>query len=159
VSVEFKSKNGTAIGIARFERVRAGVCRGALPWGEWDLTVFLSGLYRDRRLPADAKVSAGLEVTLAFTVPAGGAIVVYAAPGVEETRASIRPVTDAADRDRGRFLLLATRDGTRIEGIPPGRYEIDYERRYDSSEVSATVRVREVTVVTGGVEEVRLPPP
>jgi hypothetical protein len=139
-----------------FERVREGVYRGALPWGRWELALRPLGCWGIDEFKDTAEVGPEKEAELSLVLPAGGTVVLRPAPGAEYGEAYLQP-TDRAGRS---WYCGVRREGTRVEGIPKGKYQVGYERMVQITPDyfgRQTVWLREVTLDVGTIEEFEIP--
>lgn len=151
--VQFKAKAGAGgAGHVGFERAREGVYRGALLYGRWELDLIPVALFGADRLTAEAEIRGDCEAELSFVLPAGGTLLLSPPPGAERSSVSIRTPADAEKDAPGRSFLVP-REGTRVEGIPPGVYRLGLEGRFPYR----TIWFRDVRVEVGSMEEIVLP--
>ncbi len=170
--VSIKSKASAAVVSVPFERDReGGLFRGALPWGDWEVGILALGAYRTDSYPAEARTGPGLDASIPIKLPGGGTILFTPPAGADRTTAYLRQVQEESrDLGDGRSLSVThegverffgvPREGTRVQGIPPGTYWIGVPRRMEilpGQFVTMTAWVRQVTIDADSFEEIRLP--
>lgn len=170
--VSIKSKTSAAAVFVPFERDRErSLFRGALPWGDWEVGIVPLGAYRRDSYTAEARTGPGVEASIPLTLPGGGTIVFTPPAGADRTTAYLEQVLEESeDLGDGRSMRVirqgaerffgVPREGTRVQGIPPGTYRIGVPRRVEivpGQFVTMTAWVREITIDADSFEEIRLP--
>lgn len=170
--VTVKSKATGGVTFVPFERdPKKAEFRGAIPWGDWEVTITPSGVYGTDRYLADARTGADLEASLDVTLPGGGTVVFSAPPGIDRAIAYLARVeeetrvlgngTSFAMRGSGAERSFAVpREGARVAGIPPGTYRIGIARSVEVSPGRFSVVThwaREITIDAKSIEEITLP--
>jgi hypothetical protein len=170
--VSIKSKTSSAAVFVPFERDRErGLFRGALPWGDWEVGIIPPGTYRTDGYPAEARAGPGLDASIPVTLPGGGTIVFTPPAGADRTTAYLKQVLEESEElGDGRSMRVirqgaerffgVPREGTRVQGVPPGVYQIGVPRRVEivpGRFVTMAVWIREVTIDADSHEEIQLP--
>ncbi|HEX5138643.1 MAG TPA: carboxypeptidase-like regulatory domain-containing protein [Planctomycetota bacterium] len=167
--VTIKSKSSGAAGVVRFERdPKEGAFRGALPWGDWEVTITAAGVYGTEPYSGEARAGPGLDASLEVTLPGGGTIVFFPPPGAERAIAVLQGLSGktssggqviAFTRGSIERSFAVSREGARVGGIPPGTYQIGVRRMAGAApgEFRATTWIREITIDAKSIEEITLP--
>ncbi|MCK6460731.1 MAG: carboxypeptidase-like regulatory domain-containing protein [Planctomycetes bacterium] len=168
--VNIRSQASGAACAVRFVRdPGTGAFRGALPWGDWEVGIIPLGAYRTGGYTAEARTGPGLEASIPLTLPGGGTIVFTPPAGVDRTTAYLCLIQEEReDLGEGTSVRVArvertfavSREGTRVQGIPPGTYDIGVPRSVEivpGQFVTMAAWVRRITIDARSVEEIRLP--
>jgi hypothetical protein len=143
------------------ERVEDGLYRGGMPIGRWGLCAFPDDLFGKPFLVRTIDVTAGRNAEADFVLPAGGELVLVRPRGVAHCKVCIEAEVDDEGGKRSDLFEIPP-EGRRIEGIPPGRYKLGYQKTVLHPKGVSTLTVewfRDVNVVAGGTEQIALPPP
>jgi len=139
-----------------FERVKDGIFRGAVPRGRWTLHVWPDAVLPLHQLESEVDVTGAGDADVRFVLPAGGTIVFPPPPRGAPTFVCIRGGADLSGGTR----ILVPPEGTRLEGVPPGDYQVGYPKTAKVNDEVSThtiVWFQDVHVVVGGTEEIALP--
>jgi hypothetical protein len=171
VNIKSKKMPGAVV-LVPFERdPKTGAFRGALPWGDWEVGITPLGAYRPGAIIAEARSGPGLDASIPITLPGGGTIVFKPPAGVDRTTAYLQQVVDEReDLGDGRSVTVTRqglersvgvpREGTRVQGIPPGTYRIGVPRTVEivpGRFVTMTAWVRQIMIDADSFEEITLP--